>query len=369
MSRRGENIFKRKDGRWEGRYISGRKENGKAKYKSVYARSYAECSNKLRLARCDLLPVNDPMTVSALFNAWLFSRKASVKQTTYANYRYMFDHYVNVKLGEHRVDTLNAFVLNRFISELIESGGKNGSSLSAKTVKDIAVMMKSFFDYGESEYSLLDPMKNVSPPKCESTEIQVFSAADIFKIRQAAICGDTAELGILLCLYTGLRIGEICALQWGDIDLVNNVIRVRKTLTRIKNPEGVSPKTIVIIDSPKSKKSLRDIPIPTFMLSVLAERKCYHQNSNHFLTGSQKYIEPRSYSSKYKGFLKRINVPYKNFHVLRHTFATECIRQGIDVKTISELLGHSSVKITLERYVHPDMDTKRKQLEKLYSGI
>ena len=369
MSRRGENIFKRKDGRWEGRYICGRLENGHAKYRSVYAHSYAECSDKLRLARCDMLPVDDPMTVSELFDAWIFSRKNNIKQTTYASYCYMFDHYIRCKLGECRIDRLNAFMLDRVISELIECGGKNGHQLSSKTVKDITVMLKSLFKYGEAEYSLSDPMKNIKPPKCESAEIQVFKEHEIIKIRQYAIHSDMSDLGILLCIYTGLRIGEICALQWGDIDLIDNVIHVRKTLTRIPNPDSSKPKTIVIIDTPKSKRSVRDIPIPTFMLKMLAEKKKHQQNDDYFLTGTQKYTEPRSYSSRYKSFLKRIGVPYKNFHVLRHTFATECIRLGIDVKTVSELLGHSSVKITLERYVHSDMDMKRQQLEKLYSGI
>lgn len=369
MSRRGQNIFKRKDGRWEGRYICGRHENGHAKYKSVYAHSYAECSNKLRLAKCDLLPVEDPMTVSDLFDAWIFSRKNSIKQTTYANYRYIFDHYIRSKLGYHRIDGLNAFMLNHTISELIESGGKNGGQLSVKTAKDITVMMKSVFKYGEAEYSFPNPMKNVSSPKCETTEIQVFKEHEIIKIRQNAMHSDMSDLGILLCLYTGLRIGEICALQWGDIDLIGNVIHVRKTLTRIQNPDGGKPKTVVIIETPKSKKSIRDIPIPTFMLERLAEIKDHHRNDDYFLTGTQKYTEPRSYSSRYKSYLRRVGVSYKNFHVLRHTFATECIRLGIDVKTVSVLLGHSSVKITLERYVHSDMEMKRQQLEKLYGSL
>lgn len=369
MSRRGENIFKRKDGRWEGRYISGRKENGRARYSSVYARSYAECSKKLKLAKCNLLPSSNPITVTELFNAWLLSRKNRIKQTTFASYSYMFNHYIFDELGEYKVESLNAFMLNRFINELMESGGKNGGGISAKTATDLVIMMKSIFKYGEAEYELADPMKNVSAPKHESAEIEVFSVEDIMKIRFAAICSDTSELGILLCLYTGLRIGEICALQWGDIDLTANVIKVRKTITRISNPNGDSPKTVVIIDTPKSRKSVREIPVPTFMLSVLAKQIKYHQDSDYFLTGTQKYTEPRSYSSRYKTFLKRIGVSYKNFHVLRHTFATECIRQGVDVKSVSELLGHSSVKITLEKYVHSDMDMKRRQLERLYGEI
>ena len=293
MSRRGENIFKRKDGRWEGRYICGRLENGHAKYRSIYAHSYAECSNKLRLAKCGLLLCDNPITVSELFDAWLLSRKNNIKQTTYASYCYMFDHYIRCRLGEYRIDRLNAFMLNRVISELVECGGKNGHQLSSKTVKDITVMLKSLFKYGEAEYSLPNPIKNVNTPKCETTEIQVFKAHEIIKIRQNAIHSDMSDLGILLCLYTGLRIGEICALQWGDIDLISNVIHVRKTLTRIQNPNGDKPKTVVIIETPKSKKSIRDIPIPTFILELLTKIKDHHRNDDYFLTGKQNFAPKR----------------------------------------------------------------------------
>lgn len=126
---------------------------------------------------------------------------------------------------------------------------------------------------------------------------------------------------------------------------------------------------MVIIDKPKSAKSIRDIPIPTFMLSQISKIKRNVNPDCYLLTQSVKYTEPRTYQYRYKAFLKHIGVPYKNFHVLRHTFATECIRLGIDVKTVSELLGHASVKITLERYVHSNMDMKRKQLEKLYACV
>ncbi|MBR1863697.1 MAG: site-specific integrase [Ruminococcus sp.] len=369
MSRRGDNIHKRSDGRWEGRYISGRGENGKAVYKSVYAHSYAECSNKLKLARCDLLPVSRPITVSELFTAWLISRKNKVKQSTYVNYKTLYDSYICDELGTKRVDSLNAFMLNRFADGLLNNGGKNGQGLSAVTVQAIMIMLRSMLEYGELEYDLPNPAKNVSLPKTENAEITPFNSAEMMKIRCIALKGDSYELSILLSLYTGLRIGELCALTWGDIDLVNQVIHVKKTLFRIKNPDGSTPRTIVVIDTPKSKKSVRDVPIPTFMLSVLAKLKRNQSDSNYFLTCSPSYTEPRSYSSRYKTFLKNLNIPYRKFHNLRHTFATECVKQGVDVKTLSELLGHSSVKITLDRYVHSDIELKKQQLEKLYATV
>lgn len=369
MSRRGENIFKRKDGRWEGRYISGYADGGRAKYSSVYAYSYVECSQKLTLAKADRLPPKDPVTVNELFEVWLASRKNSIKPSSYVSYRTCYQNYICDYFGELTVGNISSFMINQYVSALLECGKEDGGGLSATTVQVILILMKSVFAYGETEYELKNPAKNILLPKSEHKEIEVFSDEEIERIRANALCGDCKTLGILLCLYSGLRIGELCALRWENIDLENQTIYVRKTLQRIKNPDSDLPKTVVMIDDPKSARSIRDIPIPTFMLGKLAEFRKSAAANFYFLTGSAKFTEPRTYQNRYKSFLKEIGVPYKNFHVLRHTFATECIRHGIDVKTVSDLLGHASVKITLERYVHSDMDMKRRQLEKLFDGV
>lgn len=369
MPRRGENIFKRKDGRWEGRYISGYFDNGKAKYSSVYAQNYSECACKLKLAKNSILMQKNPLTVSELFSIWLDSRKNSVKTSTYATYKTMFENYINGYLGQMRVDKVTSITINNYITQLLVSGKSNGEGLSSKSVQSVLIMLKSVFAYGEVEYKLPNSAKNVSMPKMEYKEIEVFDNVEINKIKNNALCSECDKLGILLCLYTGMRIGEICALKWKNIDINNQIINVRKTIQRIKNPYNSSPKTIIVIDEPKSYKSIRDIPIPTFMLDILGEVKDNVNYDNYFLSCSERFIEPRCYTEIYKKFLNDIGVEYKNFHVLRHTFATQCINLGIDVKTVSELLGHSNVKITLERYVHSDINMKKIQLEKLYSGI
>ncbi len=369
MPRRGDNIHKRSDGRWEGRYISGRKEDGKAVYKSVYAKSYSECSDKLRLAKCDLLPVSKPVTVSEVFSAWLLSRKNRVKQSTYVNYQTLFDSYICDNIGAMRVDHLNAFMLDGFADKLMHSGGRRGKGLSAVTVQAVMIMLRSVLEYGALEYDLPDPAKNISMPKTESSKINLFNTFEIAKLRSAALKGDSPEIGILLSLYTGLRIGELCALTWGEIDIVNQLIYIRKTLFRIKNPYGASPKTIVVIDTPKSKNSVRIIPIPTFMISALAKQKRDQPDHYYFLTCSENHTEPRTYSLRYRSFLKKLDIPYRKFHSLRHTFATECVKSGVDIKSLSELLGHSSVKTTLEKYMHSDIELKRRELEKLYSSV
>lgn len=206
-------------------------------------------------------------------------------------------------------------------------------------------------------------------PTVKSNEISVFTELEIRRIRYNADTSNSTELGILLALFTGLRIGELCALTWADIDINEQIIHVRKTLFRMTNHDDTFAKTSIVIDTPKSKNSQRDLPIPTILSEPISQLKS-NQNINHsFLTCSHKPTEPRTYILRYKSFLKRNSVSYLNFHSLRHTFTTECIKSGVDVKTLSELLGHSSVMITLDRYVHSNMELKRKQLGKLYLSL
>lgn len=172
--RRGENIFKSKDGRWEGRYICGRYDDGRAKYRSVYAHSYLECSKKLSKAKMRKLPTNRSMTVSELFNAWLLSRKNSVKKSTYAAYMAMYDHYVQEKLGGVKVNMVNSYLLNTFANYLLNSESRRGLMLSPTTVQAVLIMLQSVFAYGESEYGIDNPAKNLSMPKCDIHEIEIF---------------------------------------------------------------------------------------------------------------------------------------------------------------------------------------------------
>ena len=369
MSRRGDNIHKRSDGRWEGRYISGRNELGKAVYRSVYAHSYGDCSEKLKLARCDLLPLSKPMTVDELFAAWHLSRKNKVKQSTYVNYLTLYNNYLRERFGSFRVERLNAFMLNRFVDDMLTNGGKKGLGLSPTTMQSVMILLRSVLEYGELEHGLPNSAKHISLPKAQNNTISVFSEFEICRIRNCADLCNSIELGIVLTLFTGLRIGELCALTWEDIDMAEQLIHVRKTLFRIANQGDSAQKTAIVIDTPKSKSSLRDVPILSFLLEPIARLKANQYSQNYFLSCSSKPDEPRTYTERYKSFLKRIGVPYRNFHSLRHTFATQCVKSGVDVKTLSELLGHSSVKITHDRYVHSDMQLKRRQLEKLYSSL
>ncbi len=367
MSRHGDNIFRRKDKRWEGRYICGRTENGRARYKSVYAHSYAECRQKLDAHQTAAEFRGRRMTVSQLFEIWLESRKNSIKMSTYTGYRTLYTNHIKSVLGGLPCESITAEMLNKYAADLIESGNVFGGELSANSVKAVMIVIKSMFNYGSCEYGYTNPAQKLALPKAVTKEITVFDDNEIITLRGLAASGDQMLMGIVLCLCTGIRIGEVCALKWLDIDLDNKVMHIGGTLQRIKNPTGGTPKTLVTITEPKSRKSIRDIPIPAFLLPVL--EKLQRSGDCYFLTASPNFTEPRTLSFKYKKCLNDLGIKYRNFHCLRHTFATKCIRAGVDIKTLSELLGHSSVQITLDRYVHSDLEVKRMQIEKLSAEL
>ena len=170
MSRRGDNIHKRKDGRREGRYISGREPGGRAKYSSVYAKSYRECADKLRLARCGLLPKPKPLTLSELFGEWLLNRRNTVKQSSYVCYRNVYYTYADRALGKCRIDTLASYELNRFADDLLHSGGSNGQALSPRTVQAVMILLRSVLRYGEEEYGLANAARNIALPKAAKAD-------------------------------------------------------------------------------------------------------------------------------------------------------------------------------------------------------
>lgn len=162
---------------------------------------------------------------------------------------------------------------------------------------------------------------------------------------------------VLLCLYAGLRIGELCALRWSDIDFDGKTLTVKRTVQRIVVP-GHMTKTILLETDPKSESSRRTIPLASELLEILSRFK----GEQRYVFGEEKPLDPRTMQNRFKKILKEAGIDGRTFHTLRHTFATNCVENGMDVKTLSEILGHSDVKTTLNRYVHPTMDSKRKQI-------
>ena len=360
MARRGENIYKRKDGRWEGRYKNGFKPDGKTKYSSIYGKSYAEVRSALVQKR---VQIQKEATVCRLkfgeiIQMWLKSLKNTVKESTYANYLMKTEKHILSRLGGISYDKLTVENLNDFVAERLESG------LSAKYVSDISVLIKSATKFAHRQFGYADKAEFMSLPKKDTpAEKRILNSSEQ-NILTEQLMNDVnpSNAGILLSAATGMRIGELCALKWSDFDFEKSTVTVSRTMQRIKNRDGQGTK--IIITSPQSRTSLREIPIPEFLKSTLAEIRT--NDDNFVITGTSKFVEPRTMQYRFRNILKRFNLPQVNFHSLRHMFATRCVALGIDVKTLSEILGHSSVKITLDRYVHSSMERKQSCM-KLFS--
>ncbi len=360
MARHGENIYKRKDGRWEGRYRNGRKTDGKTRYSSVYGRTYNEVRTLLSKKRseCQSQVSKCRLTFGELAKEWLRTIKNGIKESTYANYFCKLQKHILPKFENSKYEKLTANFLNDFVQE------KLSENLSTKYVSDIINVIKSITKFARRKYNCEDKAENVIVPKDKKVFVKPVLDSFQQKLLTSYLSKNPtcSNIGIMLSLMTGLRIGELCALKWSDIDLKNGLINVTKTMQRIRNFDGKNS-TKIIIDVPKSKTSVREIPIPKPLLKILKSMKS--DDENYFLTGKDLYVEPRTMQYRFRSVLKKIELPQFNFHTLRHTFATNCAALGFDVKTLSELLGHSSVEITLNRYVHSSLDRKRYCMERL----
>lgn len=376
MPRRGESIWKRKDGRWEARYISSRDKDGKAHYSSVYASSYQEVKLKRATAIAMLnQPVEkahqDKAGVSFAFAAcqYLASRKGEIKESSLSRYGDLLTWYVYPQFGETSVADITLYEIEKLSADLISHGGKSGTGLSAKTVKDTMATIKQVIEYAvKIGFRSADSIP-VEYPRQNNPPIIILSPSDQRKLRSYVLEHQSpVTIGILLALYTGIRIGEVCGLMLCDFHLDDGFLTVSRTVLRIRDTDDTSSaKTKVIISSPKSSSGNRNIPLHSELVPLLKKQIQIneHPDDTYFLTGTVNPSEPRSYYSKYKRILKKIGIQQYTFHALRHTFATQCIEIGIDPKTLSEILGHSNVQLTLDRYVHPSLDAKRKAIERL----
>lgn len=372
MPRKGENIYKRKDGRWEGRYIKGRNVEGKTLYGYVYGKTYASAKEQLR-DRQIKQSVNN--TVSSQFSAsyseilssWLEAQRINVKESSYARYHQVIYTHINPSLGKLKINNINAQIVEKYIIQLMESGRLDGNGgLSAKTVSDILTIIKATVQYAKYNNYVVGCNLDKIIIKRQKEEIRVLTIAEQQKL-MAILLEDTdlIKFGVILSLYTGVRIGELCALKWENINVTDGVLSVKKTMQRIKDTSNrSSAKTKIIITEPKSKTSVRDIPLPPFVAELAA--RFQNSENKYILTGDHtRFIEPRTMQNKFKSIIKESNIDETNFHVLRHTFATRCIEAGFEIKTLSEILGHSNVNITLNRYVHSSFDLKRENMGKL----
>lgn len=368
MARHGENIRKRTDGRWEARYIE-RYENGKAKYRYVYAKSYIEVKNKRAIMMKEALPktklFRSDETLTNLSKLWLESVRIFVKESTYTRYVRNIEKYILPRIGKLPMYKLDVVMLGSFTDSLLINGGTNGGKLSAKTVSDILSVLKSCLQYGKEKGYPCPDLSLIKQPKIKNKEIVTITGSNKQNLERLLwSSGDRVCSGVLLSLYTGLRIGELCALKWSDINFQDATLTVSRTVERIAKTNALSDKkTKLVIGEPKTPASYRVIPLPEFLLDHL---KQYRSESNlYVLSGKSIPTEPHTFYVCYKRFMKRNNIGNYTFHALRHTFATTCVELGFDPKSLSEILGHSNVATTMRCYVHPTMQSKRNQMERL----
>lgn len=371
MARTGENIYKRKDGRWEARYIISYDENGKAKYKYLYAPTYKEVKIKLSKAQYHSYTVystsKEGNQYSYWLDEWLKSKKISVKESTYIRYRNTIKKHINPELGKYPISKISSSLMEQFIVKKLENGRVDGKGgLSPKSVSDILVIIKESFRYAQScGITTICSFERIGFKKPQK-EIRVLSLSEQKRLVSVLLNDlDRFKLGVFICLYTGIRIGELCALQSKCVSTDEKTIRIEYTMQRLQNDNPFDiEKTHIIITKPKSFSALRTIPLPDFIIEVIKPFLC--SPNSYILSGEcRSFVEPRTMQNRFKSYLKEANIENANFHSLRHTFATRCIEAEFDIKTLSEILGHSSVKITLDKYVHPTMELKRNNMEKL----
>ena len=302
-------------------------------------------------------------TINQITEEWKEEKKKYVKKSTYAAYQLLIQNHIKPYFGD--LYEVNEEKVQQFVFDKLDTG------LSEKTIRDIIIVLKMILKFGIKngylEYVQIDVK---FPSKQEKKDLDVLSKADQKKFMEHLRNNFTFKnLGIFICLSTGMRIGEICGLRWCDVDTVEGVIKVRHTLQRIYIIEGESRHTELLLDTPKTANSVRDIPMSSELLKMLKSLNKVVNENYYVISNDVNPIEPRTYRNYYKKLCKKLDIPELKFHGLRHSFATRCIESKADYKTVSVLLGHSNISTTLNLYVHPNKEQKKKTIDKMLRSL
>ena len=296
---------------------------------------------------------------SKIVALWKEDKKQYVKRSTFAAYTLLIENHILPSFGEMAL--VEEQDVQTFVFRKLNEG------LSHKTIKDILIVLKMILRFGDknqmTEYRQIDIK---FPTERDKHSIDILSRSHQKQIMEYIRLHFTFKnLGIYICLSAGMRIGEICALTWDDLDVENGIIHVRKTIQRIYVIEEHRKYTEVILDTPKTKNSIREIPMTKNLLKMIRPIKKIVNGNFYVLTNEPKPTEPRTYRNYYKQFMQSLGLPLMKFHGLRHSFATRCIESKCDYKTVSVLLGHSNISTTLNLYVHPNLEQKKRCMEQM----
>lgn len=368
MARHGENIYRRKDGRYEGRYVIGKTLAGKTRFGYVYSYQYAEVKKLLTQKKAERMnqSAHTGTAKQGSFAEWMRywmenELMGSVKTSSYQTYRNQANRHLIPHLGAMELSALNPKVILSFVNCLQENG------LAESTVRSVyrllAASMRAALDEGVIGKN---PCRKIRIQREESREQRVMTRQEQKRVEQAMT--QQGNLSALLSMYTGLRLGEICGLKWADVDWESGTITVRRTVQRLKKlNHDCGAKTHLMIGSPKSYSSHRTIPMPAFLLKQLRELRMRAADSiSDFIFSTTAHAaEPRTIQRRFEKTMRQLGISGVHFHTLRHSFATRLLELGIDVKTVSVLLGHSSAKTTLDCYAHSLLEQQRNAVSRL----
>ena len=344
-------------------------------YGYVYARTYREVKEKLLQAKYlqDTVPVAARKSLNSYCDEWLILSRSRIKESTYVKYHNIIQKHIRPELGQFPPQSLNTVLIENFSHNLLKKG------LCPKTVHDILVVLSSILNYCRKELGSAVSSLEIIYPKESPKEMRILTKEEQSRFIQYLLTGMyQSKFGVLLALLTGMRIGEVCALRWEDISLPEKMIHVSSTMQRLQileeelscSPENTvltssSSRTKVVVSSTKSRTSDRFIPLTDYATSLCARMVSTNPKA-YILTGqADQYMEPRALQYRFKKYVQDCDMDGVHFHTLRHTFATRCVEVDFEIKSLSEILGHSGVKVTLDRYVHSSMELKRKNMEKL----
>ena len=367
LSRRGENIYKRKDGRWEARVL----DNSRGKYKYFYGKSYNEVkSKKINWIKGNRKPkkkTDGNLSISDSLISWLSTRYGYVKNATYESYYYCLNKHIIPYFKKNNISYITEEEVKKFCVN-IYSNSELSHAYKTKILQILKTALKEILDTGGEKQLILDALKL---PKCqdEFKRIEIFSVYEQSIIEEILLQdGTNLDTGLMICLYTGIRLGELCALKWEDVDLEARLIRINKTLLRTRNFEKAGKKTKLVLNSPKSRSSIRNIPLPDFLCQMIYKLSSETSNKNDFiLSDCPQPIDPRTVQRYHEKVLQKACIDHRKFHAMRHTFATRALELGIDIRTLSDILGHSKISTTLDIYAHSLLEQKRLAISKMNS--